>query len=220
MPALPLALFPSVSHAEAGELGGIAMAALTVASVFWVVMTLVVFALLLRRMPMPKRLAFTVLFFFLPALLLGGELLKEYALDGYSGRDEVTTQPLVVLGVTFPPGSHAVYDGAGGFFGWGAKRTLQSIHGPHPVLLGKVPIDGLIFIPENCCDQARAEVSAGTIIDGLPCGDAVFDLTAAGPALKSCFVAAPVVWRGNQLVAGSFVDLTAPLGMQGLQDSK
>lgn len=103
MPALPLALFPSVSHAEAGELGGIAMAALTVASVFWVVMTLVVFALLLRRMPMPKRLAFTVLFFFLPALLLGGELLKEYALDGYSGRDEVTTQPLVVLGVTFLP---------------------------------------------------------------------------------------------------------------------
>ncbi|AXF25594.1 hypothetical protein CUJ89_34665 [Burkholderia pyrrocinia] len=220
MPALPFALFPSVSRAEAGELGGIAMAALTVASVFWVVLTLVVFVLLRRRMPILKRLACTVLFFFLPALLLGGELLKEYALDGYSGRDEVTTQPLVVLGATFPPGSHAVYDGAGGFFGWGAKRALQSIHSPHPVLLGNVPIDGLIFIPENCCDRARAEVSAGTIIDGLPCGDAVFDLTPTGPALRSCFMAAPVLWRGNQLVAGSFVDLTAPLSMQGLQDTK
>ncbi|WP_338641563.1 hypothetical protein [Burkholderia pyrrocinia] len=209
--ALLLALVPSVSRAEAGELGGIAMAAFTGASAFWVVMTLLVFLLLLRRMPMPKRVACTALFFFLPVLLCGAELLREYALDGYHDREEVTIRSQEVLGVTFPPGSHAVYNGDGRFFGWGAKRTLQSIHSPRPVLLGNVPIDGLIFIPENCCDRARAEVSAGTVIDGWPCGDTNFDLTPAGPALRSCFLAAPVTWHGKQWPAGSFVDILAPL---------
>ncbi|MDR0242222.1 MAG: hypothetical protein LBJ65_11535 [Burkholderia sp.] len=211
LPALPLALFPSVSHAEAGELGGIAMAALTVASVIWIVLTVLMFVLVCRRLPMPKRLACSVLFFFMPFLLLGGELLREYALGGYVERPEVTTQPQEVLGATFPPGSRAVYNGEGGFFGWGAKRTLQSIHSPRPVLLGNVPIDGLIFIPENCCDQARAEVSAGTVIDGWPCGDTMFDLTPAGPALRSCFLAAPVTWHGKPWPAGSFVEITEPL---------
>lgn len=214
LPALLSALFPSVSHAEAGELGGIAMAAVTFSSTVWVVLTVVVFVWFLRRLPLLKRFACTVLFFCLPALLIGGMALWEYALDGYTDRPEVTTKPLVVLGVTFPPGSQAHYDGAGGFFGWGAKRTLQSIHGPRPVLLGNVPIDGLIFIPENCCDRARAEVSAGTIVDGLPCGDTMFDLTPAGPALRSCFLTAPVTWHGKQWPAGSYVDLTAPPAAQ------
>lgn len=220
MPALLSALFPSMSHAEAGELGGIAMAAFTFSSAVWIVLTLVVFVWVLRRLPLLKRLACTVLFFFLPLFMLGGALLKDYALDGYIDRPEVTTKPMVVFGATFPPGSQARYNGEGGLFGWGAKRTLQSIHGPHPVLLGNVPIDGLIFIPENCCEQARAEVSAGTVIDGLPCGDTVFDLTPAGPALRSCFLAAPVTWRGNALPAGFYVDLTVPMSMLGLKDTK
>ncbi|HDR9573235.1 TPA: hypothetical protein QDC02_007632, partial [Burkholderia stabilis] len=71
-----------------------------------------------------------------------------------------------------------------------------------------------------CCEQARAEVSAGTVIDGLPCGDTVFDLTPAGPALRSCFLAAPVTWRGNALPAGFYVDLTVPMSMLGLKDAK
>ena len=191
MPALLLALFPSTTHADAGELG--------------------VFAWFLRQMPLLKRLAWTVLFFCLPVLTLGGELLTEYALGGYRGRDEVTTKPLVVLGATFPPGSHAVYDGEGGFFGWGAKRTLQSSHAPQSVLLGNVPIDGLIFIPESCCDRARAEVTAGTVIDGWPCGETNFDLTPAGPAIRSCFLAAPVTWHGKEWPAGSFVEIAEAL---------
>ncbi|MCA8233184.1 hypothetical protein [Burkholderia cenocepacia] len=211
MPALLLALFPSTTHADAGELGRIAMAAFTFASAVWVLLTLVVFAWFLRRMPLLKRLAWTVLFFCLPVLTLGGELLTEYALGGYRGRDEVTTKPLVVLGATFPPGSHAVYDGEGGFFGWGAKRTLQSIHAPQSVLLGNVPIDGLIFIPESCCDRARAEVTAGTVIDGWPCGETNFDLTPAGPAIRSCFLAAPVTWHGKEWPAGSFVEIAEAL---------
>ncbi|NTX30502.1 hypothetical protein HT746_25865 [Burkholderia pyrrocinia] len=210
LPALLLAPFPSASHAEAGELGGIAMAAVTFSSAVWVVLTLAVFVWFFRRLPLLKRLACTVLFFCLPALLIGGMGLAEYALDGYTDRPEVTAKPLVVLGVTFPPGSQANYNGAGGLFGWGAKRTLESIHGPRPVLLGNVPIDGLIFIPENCCDRARAEVSAGTIVNGWPCGDAMFDLTPAGPALRSCFLAAPLTRHGKQWPAGSYVDLTTP----------
>lgn len=211
MTALPLALLPTMSHAEAGDVGSLAVVVLAVYLAIWVAVTVAVFLFLRRRLPMPKRLACTVLFFFLPALLLGGALLKDYALDGYSDRAEITTKPLEVLSVTFPPGSHAVYNGEGGLFGWGAKRTLQSIHSPRPVLLGNVPIDGLIFIPENCCDRARAEVSAGAVIDGWPCGDTNFDLTPAGPALRSCFLAAPVTWHGKQWPAGSFVDITAPL---------
>ncbi|MGS0895425.1 hypothetical protein ACVBGC_23255 [Burkholderia stagnalis] len=215
---MPFALLPSIAHAEAGELGGIAMAALTFSSVVWVVLTLLVFLLLLRRLTPWKRFGLTLLFFFLPVLLLGGELLKEYAFgESTSNRTEITTKPMVVLGVTFPPGSRAEYEQTGGLFGWGATRTLETIHGPRPVLLGKVPIDGLIFIKESCCDQARAEVSAGTIVDGWPCGDAMFDLTPAGPALRSCFLAAPLAWHGKQWPAGSYVDLaTPPIG----QDTK
>ncbi|AWV05043.1 hypothetical protein DM992_37920 [Burkholderia sp. JP2-270] len=53
-------------------------------------------------------------------------------------------------------------------------------------------------------------MSVGTIVDGWPCGDAVFDLMPAGPVLKSCFLAVPLTWHGKQWPAGSYVDLTAP----------
>lgn len=209
IPAL-LILFPTASYADVGSLGGIAMVAFTLSAGLWVVLTLLFGLFVCRRFSIRKRLGATILFFFLPVLTLAAALLKEYAF-GESTRtvSGITEKPVVVSGVIFPPGSQAEYDQKGGFFGLGADRTLQAIHSPHPVLLGTVPIDGLIFIPETCCDQVRAEVSEHTIVDGWPCGETTFDITPAGPALRSCFLAAAVNWRGKEYQAGSFVDVSA-----------
>ncbi|MDP9651653.1 hypothetical protein [Paraburkholderia caledonica] len=214
--ALLFLLLPTVSHAEAGELGGVAVFAVTVCSLIWVTLTLLVFLLFRRRLPILKRIGLSALFLFLPVLLLGGEFLKEYAFGEYtSTRTEVTTKSSDVLGVTFPPGSHAEYEQTGGFFSWGANRTLHAIHSPRPVMLGNVSINAMIYIPENCCGQVRVEVSENVNINGWSCGDATFDLTPAGPALRSCFLTAPRRWRGQQYLAGAFVDFSSAMAGTG-----
>ena len=210
--ALLFTLFPAVSHAEAGELGGIAVFAVTAACVIWIVLTLLLFLLVLRRVPMLKRLAASVFFLFSPILMLGAALLKEIAFgDSMSQKTEVTKKPMVVLGVTFPPGSRTEYDQKGGFFGWHADRTLQAIHSPHSVMLGNVPIDGMIFIANNSPGEVRVEVSAGGTVNGWPCSDTTLNLTPTGPVLQSCFLAAPHTWHGQQYGEGVFVDFSAGL---------
>ncbi|OWJ57689.1 hypothetical protein [Paraburkholderia caledonica] len=210
MPALLLSLFPSASRAEAGELGGIAAAAAIVLLETWVLLTLFAYLVVFRHLPRRKRRSRTLLFFCFPVLLIGGQALWEYAFGDYTSFPTVITKkPMEVSGVNFQPGSRAKYEQTGGFFGWGANRVLQEIHSPHPVLLGNVPIDALTFIPNNCCDEVTAEVSENTIVDGWPCGDARFQLTPAGPALESCFLAAPQMWRGKELPAGYFVNREA-----------
>jgi hypothetical protein len=203
---LLLAFFPLTAQAEAGELGGLAVMAMEVFAVFWVASTLLLFLLPLRRLSVGKRFGFTALFFFSPAIWLALALLKDYAW-GETATDKtvITTEPLTLYGATFPPGSEAEYEQTGGFFGWHAQRTLQNIHGPHPVLMGKLRIDGFIFIPANREDEIRVQLSAGETIDGWPCGDTMVDLTPNGPVLKSCFLSAPRVWQGQSLPAGAYV---------------
>jgi hypothetical protein len=206
LPLLWLALFPVVSHAEAGELGGIALFAFTAFLVFWGGLTLLVFLLALRKLSLGKRLGLSVLFLFAPVLLLSLELLREYAFDESASEvTEITRKPLILYGATFPRGSSASYEVTGGFFGWHAQRSLQEIHGPGPVVFGKLHIDGFIFIPGNSGNDVRVVLSAGETIDGWPCGDTTVTLEPGGPVLQSCFLTAPHTWRGQLLPAGAFV---------------
>lgn len=216
--ALLFSVIPSLSYADVGSLGGVVVFFATAAGAIWIVLTLLAFLLFFRRFALLKRLGLTVLFFFLPALLLGGELLKEYAFgEGYAQKTEVTTKPLAVLGVTFPPGSHVEYEQTGGFFGWGADRTLQNISSPHPVMLGHVPITGLLFVQNNCCNQVRAQVSEGVTVNGWPCGDTTFDLTPSGPVLHACFLTTPHTWKGDTYLDGAFVDFSILMRSPGTQ---
>lgn len=211
-PLLLLALFPAVSHAEAGELGGIAELALKIflvvgigLALLWIGLSLLLFLRVLRKKSWGKRLGWSVLFLFSPVLLalmfLGFFVLG----DSPSQVTEITRKPLTVYGVTFPPGSTASYEQTGGLFGWQMQRTLQEIHGPGPVLLGKLRIDGFIFIPNNSGNEVRLELSAGSTIDGWPCSDTTVSLEPKGPVLQSCFLAAPHKWQGQMMQAGAFV---------------
>lgn len=156
--------------------------------IIWVGLTIGV-AYLLRRQPPQKRTKLTLLFLFLPILWIGIFILKEYAVSGYQSRPELTTKTLEVCGANFPSGSHAKYDGEGGFFGWGAKRTLVEIESPHPIQFGDAFIDKLIFIRDYCSNnEARAIISSGTLIYGLPCKEATFSYSSTKrPELISCF---------------------------------
>ncbi|WP_414448041.1 hypothetical protein AB4851_00925 [Burkholderia sp. 22PA0099] len=207
----PLALFPSASRADVGSLGAVAMAAFTVFVAIWGGLTLFVGLWLCRRLSVVKRLAWSALFFCLPAIYLAVSLLSSYALgEGTRLRTEVTKQPLEVSGVTFPPGSTADYEQTGGLFGLGAQRTLQAIRSPHPVPVGNVFVDAFIFIPQNSGDTVRVDLSPGQTIDGWPCGgDSTLHLTPAGPKLAACFLAGSREWKGRLLQPGAYVDLDA-----------
>jgi hypothetical protein len=210
LPLLLLVLFPSASYAEAGELGGIAMFAFNAFLVLWVGLTLLLLVLL-RKLSWGKRLGWGALFLFSPVLLLALALLKAYAFGESTDEvTELTRQPLTVYGATFPPGSRASYDQSGGFFGWHAERTLLEIHGPGPVLMGKLHIDGFIFIQNNSGNEVRVELSPGEAIDGWPCGDTTVDLEPNGPVFQSCFLATPYSWHGRLLSAGVFVTTSGP----------
>ena len=211
MVALLFALFPAMSHAEAGELGGIAVFAATAACVIWSVLTLLLFFLILRRVPMLKRIAASVFFLFSPILLLGAAVVEEIAFgESTTQKTEITKKPMVVLGATFPPGSRAEYDQRGGFLGWHADRTLQAIHSPYPIMLGNIPINGMIYIANNSTGEARVELSPGGNVNGWPCdSDTMLNLTPTGPTLRSCYLVAPYTWHGKMYPQNTYVYIGA-----------
>lgn len=138
MLSLLLVLFPLTSRADVGSLGGVVVIAFTIFATLWAFLALIVFLSLGRKLSLRKRFGWATLFLLSPVLLLGVELLAEYASgEGITRKTEITREPLMMYGVTFPPGSQADYEQTGGFFGWHAQRTLQHIRSPHPVLLGK-----------------------------------------------------------------------------------
>ncbi|MBN3724528.1 hypothetical protein [Burkholderia sp. Ac-20379] len=211
LPALLLALFPSIGRADVGSLGAIAEAAFMAALAIWSALTLFVGLWVCRRLSVVKRIAWSALFFCFPAIYLAVTLGAGYALgEDTRNVDELTTRAIVVSGVTFPPGSTAEYEQTGGVFGLGAHRTLQSIRSPHPVPLGNVRVDAFTFIPQNAGDEVRVDISPGQTLDGWPCeGDAVLHLTPAGPKAASCTLGASHMWRGQWLQPGAYVDLDA-----------
>lgn len=204
-------LLPSTSYADVGSLGALGLAAFTVLVAIWGGLTLFVGLWLCRRLPVLKRLAWSVLFFCLPAIYLAVSLFASYALgEGTRLRTEVTKHPVAVSGVTFPPGSTAEYEQTGGVFGLGAQRTLQSIRSPHPVPIGNLRVDAFIFIPQNSGDMVRVDLSPGQVIDGWPCGDdSTLHLTPSGPKLAACFLSGSHEWKGRVLRPGAYVDLDA-----------
>ncbi|MDB0571402.1 hypothetical protein LBW59_11540 [Ralstonia solanacearum] len=206
MLSLLLVLFPLTSRADVGSLGGVVVIAFTIFATLWAFLALIVFLSLGRKLSLRKRFGWATLFLLSPVLLLGVELLAEYASgEGITRKTEITREPLMMYGVTFPPGSQADYEQTGGFFGGHAQRTLQHIRSPHPVLLGDIHIDGFIFIPGNSGNTIRLLLSAGHTIDGWPCNDATVQIEQGRPILLSCFLAAPRMWHGRLAPAGAYV---------------
>lgn len=209
-----LFLFPLTSNAGVGSLGSVAVTALKIFAALWGSATLAIFLLLRRKLSLVKCFGWSMLFLFSPVLLQALAILwgvtVGYAL-GAIGTDRVehTRAPLTVYGVVFPLGSRIEYEQTGGFFGWRAERALQHISGPHPVLLGNIYIDGFTYIPNNSGNTIRLRLSAGQTVDGWPCGgDTTVDVGHGAPRLRSCFLAAPHMWRGKLVPAGTSVYVT------------
>ncbi|MDO3623344.1 hypothetical protein Q3O98_19905 [Ralstonia pseudosolanacearum] len=204
--ALLLVLFPLTSHADVGSLGGVVATAFTMFATLWGTLTLFMFLLLGRKLALGKRLGWTALFLLSPVLLLGLALLAAYALgEGITDKTEITREPVMVYGVTFPPGSQIDYEQTGGFFGWHAERTWQHIRSSHPVPLGNIHIDGFIFMPQNRGNTIRLLLSAGQTIDGWPCGDTTVNIEQGKPILLSCFLTAPRMRHGQLMPAGAYI---------------
>lgn len=208
LPALLLALLPTLCYADVGDLAGIALIAMGVLLATWTGLSLIVFLIARRKVSVWKRLGFASLFFISPALLIGLLVLKAYVFgDRPTEVTETTHQPLVVADITFPAGSHAKYEQTGGFFGWRSQRKLLAIRSPHPLLLGGAHIDGLW--PDQSSDEVVSlEMSEAQTIEGWRC-TANFApqmrRTPSGLVLKTCQLAVPHVWRGQRLPAGTFV---------------
>jgi hypothetical protein len=208
---LLLALFSPASNADVGNLGGVALTALTIFAALWSSATLALFWLLRRKLSLVKRIHWSTLFLFSPAILLALAILASFAKkyvfgDGDIYKSESTREPLAVYGVVFPPGSRIDYVQTGGFFGWHAERTLEHIRSPHPVPLGNLYIDGFMFMRQNSGNTIRLMLSDGQTVDSWPCSsDTTVDIKHGSPRLSSCFLAAPHMWHGELMPEGAYV---------------
>ncbi|CAL8479616.1 hypothetical protein [Caballeronia sp. S22] len=205
--ALLLTLFPLSSRADVGNLGALAIPALSVAATVWALLTVFAFFLLRRRLTLAKRISASILLFFSPVLWLALIGLKGYAFgEFYSEVTETTHEPVSAASATFPPGSRAHYEQTGGFFGWHARRELLDIQNPQPVKLGDLRIDGLKL--DRYSAQLHLSLSQNQMLDGWLCAAGeytIVDATSNGYELNSCWLAAPREWHGKSVPSGTYV---------------
>ncbi|WP_019446929.1 hypothetical protein [Cupriavidus sp. BIS7] len=95
-----LCLLPQTSKAAVGDLGAVAIAALTIYAALWVSVTLAVFLLLRRKLSLAKCSGWSMLFLILLVPALDVFMGCAAALDQRSTyRTEYTREPLTVYGV-------------------------------------------------------------------------------------------------------------------------
>lgn len=177
----------------------------------WTPLALVVFLLLLlRKMSMPRRIIYCIVFWcgqiFAPWILPFA-----YDLYGTVGQKDVeqTTKPVVLAGVTFPAGSRAEYTHIGRGF-W--RRKLTGVESKAPVKFGSIAITGLSLL-ELDDDSIDVHLAGTATIDGWSCSKtAAMWLRSGTSSLIGCPMASSqeiggLVWR-----AGTDVDIAVPSG--------
>jgi hypothetical protein len=177
----------------------------------WTPLALVVFLLLLlRKMSMPRRIVYCLVFWcgqiFVPWILPFA-----YDLYGTVGQKDIeqTTKPVVLAGVAFPAGSRAEYTHIGRGF-W--RRKLTGVESKEPVKLGSIAITGLSVdgLDDDYVDVRLARIET---IDGWSCSKtAGISLNSGTSRLIGCPMASSqeiggLVWR-----AGTDVEMAIPSG--------
>ncbi|MDR3446991.1 MULTISPECIES: hypothetical protein [unclassified Dyella] len=205
--ALLLGLFPLSSHADVGSLGGLAVAAFEIVTVFWLCLTVVVFLLLRKRLSLLKRIGAALLFLVSPVLMLAWALFKSYMFDDYTSEETVTApKPVLAAGATFPAGSIAHYEVKGSRISLHKQRTLLDVHSDQPVSLGKLRINSIK--PDEYSTELQVALSGDQLLDGWPCagGDyTIVDPEPNGVELRSCWLSAAREWQGQTVAAGTYV---------------
>lgn len=205
--ALLLVLFPPSSHADVGSLGGLAVAAFEIATVFWLCLTIGVFLLLRKRLSLLKRIGAALLFLISPLLMLAWALFKEYMFDDYSSEaTETAAKPVQAAGATFPAGSIAHYEVKGSRISGHRQHTLLDVRSSQPVQLGKLRINALKL--DEYSTELQISLSGDQLLDGWPCAGGeytIVDPTSTGFELRSCWLSTPREWQGQTVAAGTYV---------------
>ncbi len=189
---------PALCHAEAGELGGVAMVAVAALAAGWLLLTAFLF-IMLRRVRTRIRYAATLLFFAAPFLWLAATFAWFSMTDpgrftpahAYTARE-----PVQMGGATFPAGSQVQ----------NAPSSRRGAHEPGsvtsdtPVALGALSVRGISHHDGDEANVYDVALAFEQTIDGWPCAAVtdigtivtIDDVHAPKPQLRQCRLARTV----------------------------
>ncbi|KMN36189.1 hypothetical protein VI26_07860 [Chromobacterium sp. LK1] len=183
-----LLLLPQTCLADMAGLGLFLINLLLIGAAVWLLLSGLLFYALRRRKPR-ARFGLSLLFLLAPLLWLGLQLAAGFFIERLNPvGGETADSPVTLAGVSFPAGSHIVYEQDNG------SRQPVKAESSAPLALGPLSIVSLKQEPGS--RMLEAGLSGGQEIEGWPCASAevmptTLEPTPQGPRLQGCWLGRP-----------------------------